>query len=380
MLPLFDRNILSKQVESAMRMGAEKIILLSPTMHGGLLQYADGLRNSNVKIDIVRNASDLQEYPTQGSDLVFLADGVFPDEAIERKLSAASEELIYVVSNADEYQNFERIDLTHRWLGIAVLRSERLSEIAEIPDDWDVGSALLRTAVQAECKRELVSDADMQMDAVPRLQQAEESAAYAIRQLNIVKIPKQNWLDRFAIWPLMRKIIPLLWKSPGAKNYTGFASLGAGLIALIMALFGWPVLSLGLLLTGSLAIMLHRRLSIFSRQDQRTDLVGLCFHLLAAAVLTVAVVHYARVESLFAHITILLLLFGILWIIFAEPEGRHLNGLFPDIPLILLILFLAAALNIFLFGLYFAPLFCLLFIIAKQRLSSTDQERTDPIA
>ncbi|MEP2102263.1 MAG: hypothetical protein ABJP02_12220 [Parasphingorhabdus sp.] len=379
LLPLFNSNILSRQVQSARQMGAEKIILLSPTIYGDLLQYADGLKNSDIKVDIVRNAKDLQDYKSQGEDLIFLSDGVFPDRSIEQKLSRQSDELIYVVSNADNYENFERIDLTHRWLGIALLKAERLAEIAEIPDDWDIGSALLRTAVQAECKRELVSDADMQADAVPQLLHAEESTAYAARQLRGMELPKQNLLDRFLIWPPMRKIIPLLWKSPSAKTYSGFASLGAAMVALVLGLLSWPVLSLGLLFVASIVHVLHDRISILSSQDRKTDLMGLCFRLLAAIVLTVAVFRQASADSLFADITILLLLFGNLWLIFTQSENSRISVIIPDTPLILLILFLATALGAFSIGLYFSALFCLLFFIVGQRDHMVKESRSNPI-
>lgn len=347
-------------------------------MHGGLLQYADDLKKHDIQADIARTATDLQRYMSQDDDLIFLGDGVFPDHSIEQKLHGQSDELIYVVSNADNYKNFERIDLTHRWLGIAVLKTERFAEIAEIPDDWDIGSALLRTAVQAECKRELVSDADMRADVVSQLLNSEDSTAYAKRQLSEVELPKQNFFDKFVTWPLMRKLMPFLWKSPSAKNYSGFASLGAAAVALMLGLLGWPALSLGVLLVGSIALVLHRRISIFSVQKTGADLVGLCFRLLAAIVLTVAVVHHATPESLFGDITILLLLCGNLWLAYTLSNNRRLNRVMPDIPLILLILSVATALGAFAIGLYFTTLMCLAYLIVTQHDRVTQESRDNP--
>ncbi len=378
MLPLFDSNVLSRQVQSVRQMGAEKIIFLSPTMHGGLLQYADDLKSHEIQADIARTAMDLQQYMSQDDDLIFLGDGVFPDHSIEQKLRRQSDELIYVVSNADNYENFERIDLTHRWLGIAILKTQRLPEIAEIPDDWDIGSALLRTAVQAECKRELVTDADMRADAVPQLLNLEETEAYAKRQLSEVELPKQNFFDKFVTWPLMRRLMPFLWQSPSAKNYSGFASLGAATVALMLGLLGWPILSLGLLFAGSIALVFHHRISIFSVQNTGADLVGLCFRLLAAIILTVAVVHHATPESLFGDITILLLLCGNLWLAYTLSDNRRLNRIMPDIPLILLILSVATAFGAFAIGLYFTTLMCLAYLILTMRDRSRQESQDDP--
>lgn len=367
MLPLFDSTILSRQVQSVRQMGAEKIIFLSPAMHAELLQYADDLKNHDIKVDIARNAEDLQRYVSPDDDLIFLADGVFPDASIEQESREQSDELIYVVGNADHYQNFERIDLTHRWLGIAILRSERLAEIADIPDDWNIGSALLRTAVQAECRRELVSDADMETDAVLLLQNAQESAAYAKRQLSEIALPKQNFLDQFVTWPLMRKLMPLLWQSENAKNYSGFASLGAATLALILGFLGWPVLSLALLFAGSLALVLRHRISVFSTQNSKVVLVGLCFRIIAAIALTVTVVQQAKPDALFADITVLLVLCGNLWLAHTLSVSRGLQKITPDIPLILLALFIASAFGFVTIGLYSVALICLAYLIIAQR-------------
>lgn len=347
-------------------------------MHGGLLQYADDLKKHDIQADIARTAMDLQQYMSQGDDLIFLGDGVFPDHSIEQKLHGQSDELIYVVSNADNYENFERIDLTHRWLGIAILKTQRLAEIAEIPDDWDIGSALLRTAVQAECKRELVADADMRTDAVPQLLNSEDCTAYAKRQLSAIELPKQNFFDKFVTWPLMRKLMPFLWKSQSAKNYSGFASLGAAAVALILGLLGWSALSLGMLLVGSIVLVFHYRISVFSAQNTGADLVGLCFRLLAAIVLTVAVVHHATPESLFGDITILLLLCGNLWLAYTLSDNRQLNRIMPDIPLILFILSMATALGAFAIGLYFSTLICLAYLILALRDRSRQKSQDYP--
>lgn len=364
MLPLFDGNIVEKQVRSAQNMGANKIILLSPTMHGALLQYVDGLKRQDIDAEIIRSVSDLNQYATLEDDLIFLGNGVFPGEAIENHMSSQSDERIYVVANADIYADFERIDLSHRWLGIALLKAMRLEEISQIPDDWDIGSALLRTAVQSECHRELVSDEDMQADAVPQLLSHEASTAFANRQLDEVRIPKQNFLDRYVAWPLMRKLIPLLWKAPDAKKYVGMASVACAVVAIGLGSILWPAVSLGFLFLGSLALILHDRISIFSADGGPSDWVGPSFHLLATAALTVTVIQNAPASMMFAELAILLLLIGNFWLVRTGPDNVRLNGIRPDIPLILLALSVAGAFGFLSIGISITALFCVMYLIA----------------
>lgn len=364
MLPLFNGNIVEKQVQSAQNMGANKIILLSPTMHGALLQYVDSLKRHNIDAEIIRSASDLGQYARREDDLIFLGDGIFPGEAIETDLSIQLDERIYVVANADIYADFERVDLSHRWLGIALLKATRLEEISQIPEDWDIGSALLRTAVQSECHRALVSDADMQADAVPQLLSRDASVAFANRQLGEIGIPKQNILDKYAVWPLMRRLIPLLWQAPDAKKYIGMASIACAVVAIGLGFIVWPSVSLGILFLGSLALILHNRISILSADDGPSDWVGLSFHLLAAVALTITVVQNAQALTLFAEAAILLLLFGNLWLVRAAPDNIRLNAIRPDIPLILLALSVVGAFGFLSIGLCVTALFCVTYLIA----------------
>ena len=364
MLPLFDGNIVEKQVRSAQNMGADKIILLSPTMHGELLQYVDDLKRRDIDAEIVRSASDLSQYAVPADDLIFLDDGVFPGEAFENSLSTQSDEQIYVVANADIYADFERIDLNHRWLGIGLLKAARLEEISQIPEDWDTGSALLRTAVQSECHRELISDEDMQADAVLQLLNRDASAAFAARQLGEMRIPKQNFLDRYALWPLMRKLIPVLWQAPNAKKYIGMASIACGVVAIGLGFILWPAVSLGFLFIGALALTLHDRISILSVDKGSSDWVRPSFHFLAMTALTVTVVKNAQALTMIVELALLLLLMGNLWLVRVGSDNIHLNGIRPDMPLILLLLSLAAALGFLSIGLAGAALFCMIYLIA----------------
>lgn len=378
MLPLFDGNILDKQVESVLNMGAEKIILLSPIMHAGLLRYVDTLKHHDIDAEIVRDAGDLGQYASPSDDLVFLGDGIFPGEEIETSLAARQDELIYVVANADMYSGFERIDLSHRWLGIALFKAARLDEISQIPEDWDIGSALLRTAVQSGCDRKLVPDPDMQADAVPQLLDADMSAAYAKRQLGNIHIPKQNFLDRYIVWPLMRKALPLLWEAHDAKKYIGIASLACAVIAVGLGLIVWPVASLALLLIGALTVLLHDRMSIFASGHDKHHLTGPIFYLLGAAALTVIVVRNAQPAVLYADITILAVIFGHLWIIRTIPDDTGLDWIKPDILLILSILLIATALGYFAIGLYAAALFCTGYLLITQSQHFAPDSPTNP--
>ncbi len=366
MLPLFDATIVERQVCSARNMGAEKIIFLSPAMHSGLLQYTDSLVQQEIDVEIARNVSDLGQYASDEDDLIFLSDGIFPDQSIEAHLSKQSSELIYVVVNADEYADFERIDLGHRWLGIALVKAERLSEISQIPDDWDIGSALLRTAVQSECRREVLSDDDLQSDAVTQVLNADAAITYQNRRIGKVRLSKQNFLDRLVSWPLMRKTLPFLWKRPNSKKYLGIGSIVIGLSAIALAVLDWPVVALVFLLIGSVSMQMRKRISIFSTRDENYGPISPLFCVMVAIVLTVSVLRMSPAEALFGNLTVLILFFGNLWMVHSAPDNLRLDWVKPNISLILIIFIVAGGFGFFSIGLYFAALFCLAYLVVAQ--------------
>ena len=229
-----------------------------------------------------------------------------------------------------------------------------------------MGSALLRTAVQSGCERKLVPDADMVADAAPQLLDAKVSAAYAKRQLGNIHIPRQNFLDRLIVWPLMRKALPLLWEAPDAKKYTGFASLACAIIALGLGLIFWPVSSLVFLLIGALTLLLHSRISIFGIEHGKSRLTGTLFYLIGAATAVALVAGNGHPDALFADLTILAITIGHLWAVRDKPDNQMPDWIRPDIILILGILLIAAILGYFTIGLYIAAIFCAAYFINAQ--------------
>ncbi|MEP3224436.1 MAG: hypothetical protein ABJO01_00550 [Parasphingorhabdus sp.] len=377
LLPLFDETIVQRQVRSAQQMGADKIVLLSPTMHGALLQYVDALKIQNIDAEIARNSDHLQQYATDEDELLYLGDGILPGEVMALAVREESAEMIQVVGNADDYSSFERIDLNHRWLGIALLKASRLAEISDIPEDWDIGSALLRTAVQSDCRRDIVSDDRMKADNLVQLLTEVNVQQYTQRRLEKAEIPKQNFLDRFLVWPATRKLIPLLWRAPDAKKYTGIAALACNIIALTMGLVGWPILALAFLLISALVLNLNQRISIFGHSAKGLDWGNLLFNILAIATLAVVIWHHAPSPIFGAEQSLLILLSCILWLVDKAPDGRKITLIKPDRQLILLFFFLFSIAGFFAVGLYLLTLYAMayLVLVSRDRFSQISEQQ-----
>jgi len=269
LLPLFDQNVVDRQVRMAIRMGAEKIIFLCPTMPGAILQYIDRLKQEMVDAEIVRSARELVQYSSNDNQLLVLSDGILLSPQLEKSLTDQSDELLYVVANAEIFEDFERIDLNQRWVGLAYLQASRLSMMIDIPDDWNVGSALLRIAVQSECQRQIISDSEMVAGAVIHLENGSEAEEYTKRKLTEPDLAKGGICERYLLWPLTRRILPRLWQTPNAPLYLRTGALVTTICAASSAYLQQPILALAFLLVAGLAGTIRRQMNVFSNTSFR---------------------------------------------------------------------------------------------------------------
>ncbi|MEO0440869.1 MAG: hypothetical protein AAF067_08345 [Pseudomonadota bacterium] len=251
---LFDEKILDHQIHLVKSLGAEKILLVSAGMPGPLLQHVDMLKRNGDDIHIVRSGSDIAGFADEEGELLFLGDGILPSQDVTEKMTGDQAEMILVAENSDQFAEFERVDLEHRWLGVAVLKLARLKDMHDIPDDWDFGSALLRTAVQAECHREVITDAQMQTGQLFALDNPDRIADYVKIRLSENSGRARNFLERFGTWPLAVWTARKLESVPSSGQYLGGAMILLGFFATITAWFEWAIPALLLLIAGQVVL------------------------------------------------------------------------------------------------------------------------------
>ncbi len=377
LLPLFDGTIAEAQVRIAGELGAEKIIFLSPTMHGALLQYTDALKRAGGDAEIVRSTSDLAQYASDKDDLIFFGDGILPGQEAKKRLSETEGEIIFVVDNAEAYAEYERIDLNHRWLGIAALNASRQSTLADIPDDWDAGSALLRTAVQSECRREIISATQLTDGAVSCLDGSVTTLQFERTKLSNFRPDRGNILEKYLVWPLTGRLLPRLWRMKDLGKYLGFSAPFLGLSATVLAYFQLPAISIGFLLLGALFLVISGQVSIFSVTAQKIRPEKVLFAVFATLTLVISVFQHSETGSLLPNTVILLLLFGSFLVSRRGATGHKMDWMKPDNILILLILFIFSAFDAFIAGLYGTALLCMVYLVAGHYLGPIRAETGD---
>jgi len=377
LLPLFAGTLLDLQINAAQRFGCEKFIFLCPVTHGALLQKIDAMKQQGFDAEYVRSPSDLVQYASDQDHIIYVADGILPNDEIVDQLSGAPQELLFTVLHAEEYQEFERIDLNQRWLGIVSLKASRLVAMIDIPDEWEIGSALLRTAVQADCPRAIISDRRMGSGAIAHIQSEVSAAQFTRRRLRELPAKKDNFLNRFLLRPLIKRSLPRLWTNKAAPRYLQVFALSAGLTGIVTAVFGYSVAALALLFFGSIAQFTRTSMVQFESAAKSWDWTGLALDLLVAAGVAILLLQASNAMTLVPNLVILALLFAHLVLVRTGPEDIRLALTKPDLRLVLLVLLVASILGPISYGIYVAAIYSGLSLVLDRYLTKNSPVKSD---
>ncbi|WP_417621557.1 hypothetical protein [Parasphingorhabdus sp.] len=377
LLPMFAGTLLDLQINAAQRFGCEKFIFLCPVTHGALLQKIDAMKQQGLDAEYVRSPRDLLQYASEQDHVVYIADGILPNDEIVAQLSGSPQELLFTVLHGEEYQEFERIDLNQRWLGIVSLKASRLTALIDVPDDWEIGSALLRMAVQADCPRAIISDRKMGAGAIAHVQSEISAGQFTRRKLKEIPTRGDNFLNRFLLRPLTKRSLPKLWAKKSAPQYLGLFSLAAGFSAIVTTILGYPLASLSLLLLGSIAQFTRASMVQFGSVAKIDDWADVVLDLLVAAGVIVLLSKESDATTLVPNLIITALLLSHLLLSRTGVEDRRLALARPDMRMVLVILLLASFVGSMVYGLYAVALYTGMFLVLDRQLAQNSRERRD---
>lgn len=369
LLPLFAGTLLDLQIQAAQRFGCEKFIFLCPVTHGALLQIIDEMKQQGLDAEYVRSPSDLVQYASDQDHIVYIADGIIPNDEIVGQLSGAPRELLFTVLHAEEYQEFERIDLNQRWLGIVSLNAARLVAMIDIPDEWEIGSALLRTAVQADCPRAIISDRRMGSGAISHIQSEISAAQFTRRKLKEMPGEKDNFLNRFLLRPLIKRNLPKLWTRKAAPQYLQIFSLTAGLAGIATAAFGYSIPALGLLFFGSVGQFARTSMVQFDSVVKIRDWTAMALDVIVASGVAILLLQASDAITIMPNVVIFALLLAHLLLLRAAPGNIRFALIRPDLRLVLLILLVTSIFGPISYGIYAAALYSGLSLLLDRYLA-----------
>lgn len=367
LLPLFDGLLVDQQIQLVVDAGVDKIVLISPTMNNSVLQYVDELQRKKIDIEIVRSGHDLIQFATPENALIYLNDGILPSRETVRKLSSFDEEAIFVTPDSQQVAEFERIDRDDRWLGIAQLDASRLSEFIDMPEDWDVGSALLRGAVQSQCYRERIEETDLLDGAISVLTSETDTAKFSKLCLQNVNTKHGNILEKWLIWPIAKSVLPSFWQAPSVRDYLGWATPAAGIIAGGLVLFNLPITAaIALLAIGAFLLYIRRKYRIYSIHNNKMDAIAIGFNILSIAVVSIIIMQQSAAGSQLPNLVVFALAIGSILLIYKNEIVTKWTLIKPDIGMALITLLIFSLFGAFMLGLYVIALWGMGYLLVSQ--------------
>ena len=367
LLPLFDGLIVDQQIQSVRRAGVDKIILISPTMKSAVLQYADMLQGQGVDVEIVRGGHDLIQFAAPENEVIFLGDGILPGPDLLSKLIESNDELILVAPESDQMEHFERIDQNDRWLGVTKLDATRLSGFIDLPEDWDVGSALLRGAVQSECLRETIEQSDFLHDEISNLTNEIDVFNYSRRHLRDGEKQRGNFLEKLFVWPITRAILPRLWKATAAHSYVGWTALVSAVLAGSLALLDTPiVVPIVFLMISAAFLYVRKNIKIFSNPSSSSDIITVTTFFASVITLLLLIIQNSIPVSLAANLVIFILGLGLARLVRQDRKKSKWDLIKPDSGLLLTILLGGAIFGSLMIGIYASALLSMVYLLLKQ--------------
>ena len=149
LLPLAGRTLIEYQARCLAAAGAAPLVVLVERVPVALNDAFERLRGEGIVVVPVSDGNEAASRFEAGSQLIMLADGIAPDMNDLSRLIDDGDSAILTVPDDEAHSEFERIDGSHRWAGLARVDSSMLGATAAMLGDWDLQSTLLRRAVQS---------------------------------------------------------------------------------------------------------------------------------------------------------------------------------------------------------------------------------------
>lgn len=303
-LPFGGVTLVEYQARLLVGAGVTQIIVVVARLTPELLGAIARIGRKGVAVDTVRSAAEAVEKLHPLARVLMLGDGLVTTPMIVAAMAREGGgsgggdreggDALLVVPEGDAGPGFERVGGQMAWAGVARLDPARIGEVAALPQDYDLQSALLRLAVQARAAHILLpTDAVRGGHGIERQARTMEARGRAV--LATIVSGRSGWFDRIVLAPIARFALPALVDRGIAGASVGAGGLGLGMLGIVGIGFGWSATGLALATLGGIALALG---SVLSGLRDEEPLARAQTHAIAAiaalAVLTCAFVTSGR--------------------------------------------------------------------------------------
>jgi hypothetical protein len=249
LLPLAGRTLIEYQARCAAAAGAAPVVVVVERVPTALNDAFERLRSEGINLTPVSDGNEAASRFEPGNLILMIADGCAPDMPLIARIAGAGEPAIATVPDDEAHAEFERLDATSRWGGVALVDGRTLGATAAMLGDWDLQSTLLRRTVQAGAIRVRVGDDPF---ASPLLAtRPGETADFERRLLVASRGARRDWVSRY-ILPIVEEFATeRLMETRVRPEWLIAGSLALTLAAALAFTRGWLLPALGMLILAS---------------------------------------------------------------------------------------------------------------------------------
>lgn len=332
-------TLIERQAARLGDVGIEQIFVSVAAVPAELLSAFDRIRRRGMQVTPVRAAADLVAAVGSGDRVLLVADGLQASGAHYSAMARAGGPTILVTGDTPLTQGFERIDAQARWGGLALITPKMITDLADLPGEWDMLLTLLRFAVQAEAVRLYCEPALFEQGDITVV--ADAATAALLEQSSLQQVEYGGiGLGRSGLFmPLVRMMGPLLVRSATTARIlpyvTGLLWIGVGLLAIL----GLSAASAIAAVLGCLGLAGMRFLSSFRAESAAQDRARAAIRSFALVLLglfpcLLALSKYDHLPPMLAEAALAPCLAGIIllarWLYEEMGETRRFHWLLPD--------------------------------------------------
>lgn len=159
LLRLGGRSVVQHQLSVALALGCERVICLAEGLPGEVVALQHAAERGGATFQTAADGRGLARLIKPDDELLVFADGVIVSaEAVSTLLGGRMGIVVQPVESGVA-AGYERIDLNHAGAGVVRLPGRLAAGLADLPEDWNPVSALLRIGVQSSLRQVVLPQA-----------------------------------------------------------------------------------------------------------------------------------------------------------------------------------------------------------------------------
>ena len=238
LLPLFGRPLIEHQADRAIEAGVRQLLFIAPEATVRVAALVETLRGRGVDALVLPDIGAVEPLLSASDRLLVIGDGVLAAaEPMRRMADAHTLRVLLLIDDAGT-DAFERVDINHRWAGLANVGVAEVRAVAALPSDWSPDSALMRQAMQHGAGTELLRASVLRGGELALPRDVGEVDALGGQLLAGFEDAPGDPADRYLVAPLADRIVRLTAGVRGGLHWLGLAGPGAAVVALGSAALG----------------------------------------------------------------------------------------------------------------------------------------------